>query len=311
MFTCTPVPVMDASARVQAVLASFGVTLTARQVRQVVAAAINDVLNDTATAKVSESPQTLQVYTVTLRRQRPGGPVIDVATTAVMCYSADQATAHAEREFWNPQYDTSGFEPVFEVTANGFAYGFADIDLVAEWLTNTASIPVNGGEPSLGRVWEILVEQGANSVAPDDQADTDQVRLALQAILPKQPSVGHLVHAMYQVLPAGAYLMAATAEEFQPGDASEPATAPAVQVWLFDDCDYVAARSFNEALAWQEQLFPLDRAERSAELRPLDEHILATDDPHGPKQSLAQAVANQVTRGGQFPAALAHSLHCL
>lgn len=75
-----------------------------------------------------------------------------------------------------------------------------------------------------------------------------------------------------------------------------------IRVWKLDDCEYVAAHTLDEALAWYESETGLKAAPEEAEEYALSSHVNAADEDEEPRIiTFEQLIQEEQARGYGLP----------
>ena len=83
-----------------------------------------------------------------------------------------------------------------------------------------------------------------------------------------------------------------------------------MQVWKFDDCDYVAAKTLEDAKAWyDEQYGPPVGDERMIEEEPLEQTMREGQGLGALEITLAERIAKLQAAGQTFPCVIAIDAH--
>ncbi len=182
------------------------------------AAALTESERAALAVEAPDGTPTLHVYTVTLFRRHPTTAELkSVVTTAVVCFTPDQARDFVFREFWSPQYDRTGYAPSYETKRHSFE-GICNLDMFIDWLTVVATVPSEDSNPC-AQIWQVL--SGLGAVPPTDQAaavDPLVLETAVFQACRSCPDMGALLAQLYAVLPPGNWFMGAGADDFDGDD---------------------------------------------------------------------------------------------
>lgn len=92
--------------------------------------------------------------------------------------------------------------------------------------------------------------------------------------------------------------------------AHNPRIREPIRVWLLGDCEFVAARSLEEALDWYEGETGVDPVELDPEEYDLTATMLDDEPPQGKEVTFAEEIARMQSAGEPFPAIIAISGSC-